>query len=87
MWVIRQCDFSGAVKPKSVIRPCMDFLDYFLRSFGFYKNEFCLFLIRNSSLSLIKRQAKFILLKFRNTTSLNDRFGLKGGQFLHWSIT
>ncbi|MDO5589344.1 MAG: hypothetical protein Q4G12_10555, partial [Bacteroidales bacterium] len=31
---------------------------------------------RNSSLSLIKRQAKFILLKLRNTTSPNDRFGL-----------
>ncbi len=43
MWVIRQCDFSGAVKPKSVIRPCMDFLDYFLRSFGFYKMPFACF--------------------------------------------
>ena len=44
MWVIRQCDFSGAVKPKSVIRPWMDFLDYFLRSFGFYKMPFACFL-------------------------------------------
>ena len=43
MWVIRQCDFSGAVKPKSVIRPGMDFLDYFLRSFGFYKMPFACF--------------------------------------------
>ena len=34
-------------------------------------------LIRNSLLSLIKKQAKFILLKFRNATSPNDRFGVK----------
>ena len=43
MWVIRQCDLSAEVKPKSVIRPCMDFLDYFLRSFGFYKMPFACF--------------------------------------------
>ena len=34
-----------------------------------------MFLFRNSSLSLIKRHAKSILLKFRNTTSPNDQFG------------
>ena len=34
---------SAEVKPKSVIRPCMDFLDYFLRSFGFYKMPFACF--------------------------------------------
>ena len=38
---------------------------------------FACFLIRNSSLSLIKRQSKSILLKLRNTTSPNDRFGFK----------
>ncbi|MDY3076865.1 MAG: hypothetical protein SOW62_01865, partial [Sodaliphilus sp.] len=43
MWVIRQCDLSAEVKPKSVIRPCMDFLDYFLRSFGFYMMPFACF--------------------------------------------
>ena len=36
-----------------------------------------MFLIRNSTLSLIKKQAKIILLKLRNTTSPNDRLGLK----------
>ena len=42
-----------------------------LCSFKFYRTA----IIRNSSLSLIKRQSKFILLKLRNTTSPNDRFG------------
>ena len=42
-----------------------------------------MFLIRNSSLSLIKRHTKFILLKIRNTTSPNDRFGIKGAQKYH----
>ena len=41
-----------------------------LCSFKFYRTA----IIRNSSLSLIKRQSKFILLKFRNTTS--NRFGI-----------
>ena len=31
------------IKPKSVIRPCKDFLYYFLRSFGFYKMPFACF--------------------------------------------
>ena len=31
------------IKPKSVIRPCRDFIDYFLRSFGFYKMPFACF--------------------------------------------
>ena len=31
------------IKPKSVIRPYEDFLDYFLRSFGFYKMPFACF--------------------------------------------
>ena len=30
-------------KAKSVIRPCSDFTDYFLRSFGFYKMPFACF--------------------------------------------
>ena len=30
-------------KPKSVIRPYEDFLDYFLRSYGFYKMPFACF--------------------------------------------
>ena len=31
------------LKPKSVIRPYEDFLDYLLRSFGFYKMPFACF--------------------------------------------
>ena len=31
------------IKPRSVIRPCKDFIDYFLWSFGFYKMPFACF--------------------------------------------
>ena len=34
---------AEAHKLESVIRPCKDFLDYFLRSFGFYKMPFACF--------------------------------------------
>ena len=41
--MILECFYSIWVLPKSVIRPCKDFIDYFLRSFGFYKMPFACF--------------------------------------------
>ena len=38
-----QIPFKQLIKPKSVIRPYEDFLDYFLRSYGFYKMPFACF--------------------------------------------
>ena len=47
-------------KPKSVIRPCSDFLDYFLRSFGFYKMPFaCFYFVIASYHSLKVKQNPF----------------------------
>ena len=34
---------QNVLEPKSVISPCKDFTDYFLRSFGFYKMPFACF--------------------------------------------
>ena len=54
------------LKPKSVIRPFYVLFYNCLQYFGFYKLSFVWFLIRNSSLLLIKNQTKSILLKIQN---------------------